>query len=163
EGGKLQLEYVAFDPRAEVEGVADLLALRAQFKGLELSTIVEPGVPSFVFGDPGRVRQVLLNLARIPIKVTREGAVIIRLRARPHALECELSDTGTGDREEMLHGPCSGGPSPSLGSLKQLIEAMGGDVTVSSIEGRGSRCLVLLPIETQVPAERDLLPDAAGR
>ena len=176
EAGKLRLECVPFDPRAEVEGVMDLLALRAHTKGVELLTVIASSVPMCVFGDAGRVRQVLLNLAGNAVKYTSSGEVVIHLSARRDELEFEIADSGVGigrDALDRLFKPFSqidappmhrhGGTGLGLAISKQLVEAMGGRITVRSQEGRGAQFFVSLPIDTQVAADDDRVPGALGR
>jgi signal transduction histidine kinase/DNA-binding response OmpR family regulator len=79
EAGKLVLEVVDCDVRQLVEGVADLLAEPAHRKGLELITVIEPEVPALLRGDPGRLRQVLTNLAGNAVKFTERGDVVIQV------------------------------------------------------------------------------------
>jgi len=93
EAGKLDLDQVDFDLREVVEEVAALLAGTAQTKGLELVTFVEPTVPRTLRGDPGRLRQVLLNLAGNAVKFTDNGEVLIH---------CELSDPGANGATVLL-------------------------------------------------------------
>jgi len=101
EAGKLSLEFIDFDLRSVVEEVADLLADRAHAKGLELSTLVRPEVPTAVRGDPGRLRQVLTNLVGNAVKFTEEGEVVVtasvaRETARDALVLFEVTDTGIG-------------------------------------------------------------------
>ena len=78
EAGRLELENIDFDLRNTLDDVTGLLGERASTKGLEWATLVRPGVPSTVRGDPGRLRQVLLNLAGNAIKFTEQGEVVLR-------------------------------------------------------------------------------------
>src|SRR5206468_11334124 len=104
EAGKLELETLDFQPRAVIEGVLDLLAERAHSKGLELISIIDAGLPTFVRGDPGRLRQVLTNLVGNGIKFTERGEVVVSVtRAdsatdvdpeRPATLRFSVADTG---------------------------------------------------------------------
>ncbi|MBL8111945.1 MAG: hypothetical protein JNK60_03610, partial [Acidobacteria bacterium] len=80
EAGKMELESISFSPRTCVEQASDILALRAQEKGLELTVLVEPDVPERVLGDPARLRQVLLNLGSNAVKFTERGDVTIHVR-----------------------------------------------------------------------------------
>ncbi|MGI8427494.1 MAG: PAS domain S-box protein, partial [Actinomycetota bacterium] len=101
EAGKLKLKILDFDLRTAVKEAADLLAAQANFKGLELNTIVRPEVPTTVRGDPGRLRQVLINLVGNAIKFTETGEVVVRVglaAANPHEfiVRFEVTDTGVG-------------------------------------------------------------------
>ncbi|MEK9162649.1 MAG: PAS domain S-box protein, partial [Chloroflexota bacterium] len=78
EAGRLELDAIHFDLRTTVEGVADTLAQRAEDKGLEMACLIQPNVPSRLKGDPGRLRQILVNLAGNAIKFTSKGEVVIR-------------------------------------------------------------------------------------
>src|SRR5512132_3790730 len=100
EAGRLQLEAIDFDLTAIVENSLDLLAERAQGNGLELACVFQPDVPRGVTGDPGRLRQVLLNLVGNAIKFTHEGGVVVRVSLtggdETTAVRFEVTDTGIG-------------------------------------------------------------------
>ena len=107
EAGKLALEQVDFDLRASVEDVLELLAERAQGKGLELAGVVTPSVPDLVRGDPGRLRQVLTNLLGNAVKFTDTGHVVLTVRtvAGPDGggrLRFDVADSGIGISPEGL-------------------------------------------------------------
>jgi len=156
EAGKLQLEIVACDVRETVEEVADLLAGAAHRAGLELLTAVDPGVSSDLRGDPGRLRQVLLNLVGNAIKFTERGEVVVRASLAEEAAESalirfEVADTGIGITPEaqaglfaafsQVDGSTSrryGGTGLGLAISKQLAELMGGEIGVESERGVGS-------------------------
>jgi PAS domain S-box-containing protein len=168
EAGKLELEVTDFDVLEVVEDVVELLAPQAQTKGLELAASVQPEVPRFVRGDPGRLRQVLLNLAGNAIKFTDHGEVVVRVdpavnsaesrhgqpaaeTAAPVLLRFEVADTGVGippEAQARLFQAFSqadssttrkyGGTGLGLAISKQLVERMGGMIAVESTPGRGS-------------------------
>ncbi len=157
ESGRLDLETVDFDLESTVGDLAATLALRAQEKGLELLYSVDPAIPRILRGDPGRLRQVLINLVGNAIKFTDEGEVVIRftLVGEPAGasarLCCTVRDTGIGipaDKREMLFGSFTqvdasttrryGGTGLGLAISSRLVELMGGAIGVTSEEGKGS-------------------------
>ena len=81
EAGRMQIETLDFELRTVVEEGVDLLAEQARAKGLELSTLIDPDLPSDVSGDPGRLRQILLNLVSNAVKFTDSGQVVVRVRS----------------------------------------------------------------------------------
>jgi PAS domain S-box-containing protein len=156
EAGKLNLETIDFDLQSEVEDVSALLAGRAQSKGLELASLVEPGTPTAVRGDPFRLRQVLTNLIGNAIKFTEEGEVVLRVSlvgddADPVTIRFEVEDTGIGitrEQRQRLFRSFSqadasttrhyGGTGLGLAISKQLVEMMEGEIGVESEPGMGS-------------------------
>jgi two-component system, sensor histidine kinase and response regulator len=156
EAGKLDLETIDFDLRNTLEEATSLLAERASAKGLELVSLVRPDVPDMVRGDPGRLRQILLNLAGNAIKFTAEGEVILRARLVSESeagvlVRFEVSDTGIGltpEAQARLFQPFSqadasttrryGGTGLGLAICRQLTELMGGEIGVRSEPGEGS-------------------------
>src|SRR5690606_38758244 len=101
ESGKLQLETIAFDLGNVVEEVVSLMAERAATKSLELTCLVDASVPTDLVGDPGRIRQVLLNLVGNAIKFTERGEVAVRATLQHDGpgravVRCEVQDTGVG-------------------------------------------------------------------
>ena len=110
---KLELEMLDFDLRDGLENVVEMFAPKAVEKGLELISIVAPKVPSVVRGDPGRLRQILINLVGNAIKFTHQGEVIIRVNVdaeddRTAKLRLAVTDTGIGippDRIAALFSP----------------------------------------------------------
>ncbi len=101
EAGKLDIELIEMDLRSIMDDVAHLLAIQAHAKGLELITSVDPFLPDWVIGDPGRTRQILLNLGSNAIKFTRHGEVSIELvmtsaDADGTKIRCSVRDTGMG-------------------------------------------------------------------
>jgi signal transduction histidine kinase/ligand-binding sensor domain-containing protein/DNA-binding response OmpR family regulator/HPt (histidine-containing phosphotransfer) domain-containing protein len=156
EAGRLELEHIDMDLRAVVDDVAHLLAIQAHAKGLEMISSVDPLTPERVVGDPGRVRQVLLNLGSNAIKFTAAGEVSIGLRVTQADLHgtlihCEVRDTGIGipaARLDTLFQPFTqidasttrhyGGTGLGLSIVRRLVELMGGASGVESTEGEGS-------------------------
>ncbi|MBS2034229.1 response regulator [bacterium] len=153
EADKVQLEEIPFDLRAAVEDVLDLLAFKAQEKGLEVALLMSPDLPNRVIGDPCRFRQVLLNLVSNAVKFTAKGEVTVRIRAGEQSGQvlCEVSDTGEGIAPAALDGlfePFSqadssttrrfGGTGLGLAICRRLVRAMGGEIAVVSQPGLGS-------------------------
>jgi len=101
EAGKLDLEQSDMDLRGTLEDVARLLAIQADTKGLEVTADIDPGLPEVLRGDPGRLRQILLNLGGNAVKFTQQGEIAIKLRVVEQTDEevrvrCEIRDTGIG-------------------------------------------------------------------
>ena len=156
EAHQMQLENLSFDLRAEVEEVAQLLAVVAQSKELELIDFIDPAVPTALRGDPFRLRQVLTNLLSNAIKFTEQGEVILFVRLVEETSErvtirFEVQDTGIGmtpHEQEQLFKAFSqassatasryGGTGLGLVISKRLIELMRGRMEVESDKGRGS-------------------------
>ncbi|MEI6036225.1 MAG: CHASE domain-containing protein, partial [Verrucomicrobiae bacterium] len=156
EAGKVELETVEFDLTDVMEGFADVLALSASDKGLELICAVAPDVPTELLGDPARLRQILLNLAGNAIKFTHRGEVsvlasLVSATASAAVLRFAVRDTGIGipqDKQAMLFGKFIqadasvnrqfGGSGLGLSISKQLAELMGGEIGVTSAPGQGS-------------------------
>ncbi len=156
EAGKLELEEVEFDLHTVIEGAADLLYPMAQQKGLEMMCLVEPDVPAELDGDPGRLRQIVLNFMNNALKFTQEGEIVltaslVEQTADEVVIRVSVRDTGIGipgDRlgclfQEFTQVDASttrrfGGTGLGLAISKQLAEAMDGEVGVESVEGEGS-------------------------
>jgi len=156
EARKLELERLDFDLRSTLKDTADLLAIGAHEKGLELVCFVEPEVPSFLRGDPGRLRQILVNLGGNAVKFTETGEIVIRVRLesedeRNVTIRFSVSDTGIGipaNRQDILFSPFTqvdgsitrkyGGTGLGLAISKHLTELMGGKICLKSEEGKGS-------------------------
>jgi two-component system, sensor histidine kinase and response regulator len=157
EAGKVDLEEVDFDLRECVEGVLKTLALRADDKGLEFLSDIAPNVPEFVSGDPGRLRQVLLNLLGNALKFTSEGEVSLKVtcgakEGRTSLLNFVVADTGVGIPSEKISTIFDsftqadtsttrvyGGTGLGLTISRRLIEMMGGQIKVESEIGVGSK------------------------
>jgi signal transduction histidine kinase/DNA-binding response OmpR family regulator len=156
EADKMQLETLDFRLRETIEGTLDLVAERAQSKGLELTCLVEHEVPDQFMGDPGRLRQILLNLLSNAVKFTQKGdvhlAVALARDADKHAeLEFTVRDTGMGisleaqphlfkpfEQEDMSTTRCFGGTGLGLAICRRLVELMEGQIGFKSQPGEGS-------------------------
>ena len=174
EAGSLTLQQEVFRPRRLVEALADLLAARAQTKGLDAAVTVADDLPDFLLGDRVRLRAALENLIDNAVKFTAEGAVRLDARAarRPRGrvkLVFTVSDSGIGltaAEIKRLFRPFTqasadiarryGGAGLGLAVVKHLARLMGGDLTVTSRRGRGSSfCLaVVLPLASAEAAEQ---------
>ncbi len=156
EAGKLELDPIDFDLRTTVEEVVKLLAAKAHKKDLELACLMPADLPLTLHGDPGRLRQILINLIDNAIKFTPQGDVLVRATVGEETpdsiiLRLEIIDSGIGispeDRAELFQpfsqADCSisrkyGGTGLGLAICKRLVELMGGQIGIESEVGRGS-------------------------
>ena len=156
EAGKLDFEIIDFDLRVAMEDTLDLLAEKAGNAGLELVGCVDAPVPTHVKGDPGRFRQVLLNLVGNAIKFTKEGHVSVRVSLLEETtdtatIRVAVTDTGIGvdsTTQPLLFHPFQqadnsttrqfGGTGLGLAICKKLVEQMAGTIGVDSQLGQGS-------------------------
>ena len=157
EAGQLDLELIRFDLRTTVEDVAQSMAGRAESRGIELSCLIQHDIPTDLLGDPGRLRQILVNLIGNAVKFTPAGEVLIEVTVDSEAdrelqLRFSVTDTGIGipqNRIEDLFKRFSqvdstttrkyGGTGLGLAISKNLVELMGGEIGVESREGAGSK------------------------
>ncbi len=164
EAGKLDLEEVPFDLRKLVRETMRSMALRAQQKGLELRCEVPANLPRTMKGDPGRLRQVLINLLGNAIKFTQQGSVTLALAMGagmddPCDIEFAVSDTGIGiprEKQQLIFEAFSqvdgsttrqfGGTGLGLTICRRLVILMHGDIDVSSEPGRGSTFRFTVPL-----------------
>jgi two-component system sensor histidine kinase/response regulator len=156
EAGRIELETLAFDVRATIGQALKPLALRAHEKGLELVCSVHPDVPAHVVGDPGRLRQVLVNLVGNAVKFTERGEVVVRvdrqvLEGNEVVLHIVVRDTGVGvpaAKRELIFDAFTqadssttrrfGGTGLGLAITKRLVQLMHGRIWLESDEGPGS-------------------------
>jgi signal transduction histidine kinase/DNA-binding response OmpR family regulator/HPt (histidine-containing phosphotransfer) domain-containing protein len=176
EAGKLELEQVDMDLRSIVEDVARLLSVQAHAKGLEFTVQIDANLPTYVLGDAGRVRQILLNLAGNAVKFTHTGEVSIAIKTLDEdpngwRVRCEIRDTGVGipaERLTALFTPFSqvdssttrkyGGTGLGLSIVKRLVDLMGGEVQVESRQGQGSLFSFTARFARSVHSPSNLVP-----
>ncbi len=176
EAGRLEIETIDFSPRSTVDDAVSILAGQAYAKGLELCCLIHADVPSQLRGDPGRLRQILVNLIGNAVKFTHQGEVVVEVRqegtrrgargteddqtAGKVHLRFEVRDTGIGMTPEVqrrlfqafVQGDGSvtrkyGGTGLGLAICRQLVELMGGAFGAISEPGRGSRFWFSIPFE----------------
>ncbi len=155
EAGKLQMDIATCDPWSIVSDVVSVLNVRAVQKGIELTVESEGPIPATVQTDHDRLRQCLMNLVGNAVKFTSEGSVRLSVRLRGSAEESfirfDVGDTGIGisqDRLNAIFEPFTqaerstsrkfGGTGLGLAISRQIARALGGDITASSVESRGS-------------------------
>ena len=165
EAGELELDHAEFDLHELAGDVSDLLAEPADAKGLEFISFVAPEVPTMVYGDPARLRQVLINLLGNGVKFTEEGEVFLSVSSEGPAggnakVTFEVRDTGIGiDSEDLPHLFDSfkqadasvtrryGGTGLGLSIAQQLVEMMGSKIEVVSAPGQGTRFYFALDLK----------------
>ncbi|BAN34070.1 hypothetical protein SCD_n00221 [Sulfuricella denitrificans skB26] len=156
EAGHMSIEQVPFHLQESLEQVADLFSARIEEKKLELILEIAPDVPAEILGDPLRLSQVLTNLVSNAIKFTERGEIHIKVEVAEHTpatqqLRFSVRDTGiglsSGQAERLFQAFTQadssttrkyGGTGLGLAICKQLVELMGGEISVSSVEGQGS-------------------------
>lgn len=157
EADRVDLENINFDLRLTVESIADTLAPKASCKGLELASMVDHRVPTLLRGDPGRLRQILINLLGNAVKFTEKGEVVIRVELKEETednatLVFSVTDTGIGipqDKQQKIFDSFTqadgsttrkyGGTGLGLSICRRLVELMRGQIGVESEPGKGSR------------------------
>jgi CheY-like chemotaxis protein len=175
EAGKMLVEPIPFDLRLAVEDMAELMASKAGEKGLDLILRFSPDTPSRVIGDPGRIRQILINLCGNAVKFTSKGHVYLSVECEERTgerarLRFSVADTDIGIPasklanvfERFTQADASttrsyGGTGLGLSISKQLVELMGGKLGVESKVGEGSRFWFTLPLPV------DLTPPSAAQ
>jgi two-component system, sensor histidine kinase and response regulator len=177
EAGKFDLDPIDFNPRDAIGDMADAMSLRAHQKGLELIVDVDATVPPTVQGDPGRLRQILVNLIGNAIKFTSHGEVVLRvtteaLTPQGVVLHFSVADTGVGiplDRQKRVFEAFTqadgsttrthGGTGLGLTIATQLVALMGGRLWVESEVGKGSTFHFTANLGTVQPSVATTLSD----
>ena len=178
EAGKLELVEQPFSLVALVEGVVELLAPRAQGKGLEIATSIAPNVPERLIGDAARLRQVLLNLAGNAVKFTEKGGIGVRVTMVGETLvRFAVADTGPGipaesrdtifEEFEQADGSASrshAGTGLGLTISKRIVERMRGVIALDHTGPKGSVFSVTVPLAASEPLDQPMAkPDLSGR
>ncbi|MDH4153386.1 MAG: PAS domain S-box protein [Nitrospira sp.] len=172
EAGKLELETIAFDLRLALDESLDLVAERASAKGLNLACLFHADVPRDLLGDPGRLRQVVMNLTSNAIKFTERGDVVVEVTVEAQSkvdatIRITVTDTGIGIAEEacdrlfqsfsQADGSTTrkyGGTGLGLAICKRLVEMMGGTIGVTSQVGEGSCFWATVTLRKQAEGSR---------
>ena len=163
EAGKIELQNINFNLSRTIEDVAELLAPEAHRKQLQLMSHIHTDVPRWVKGDPGRLRQILTNLAGNALKFTDKGEVVLECEVVEEAstftaVKLSIRDTGIGIAEEHQKDLFNsftqvdetntrkyGGTGLGLAISKQLVELLGGEIGVKSGRGEGSTFWFTMP------------------
>jgi len=165
EAGKLELEHALFDVHALIKESVKLFSSKVNEKKIKMELLISPEVPEILYGDPGRIRQVLNNLISNAVKFTEVGNIIVRLVVLENnekyiKLQFQVNDTGIGMSQELLLKLFNvftqadatttrkyGGTGLGLAISKRLIMLMGGVISVESVLGKGSNFYVELDLE----------------
>jgi signal transduction histidine kinase len=168
EAGRLQLEKAECSPSQLLENIYSTLSPLAASKGIEFKLILSPNLPNIVYTDPTRLRQCVVNLVSNAIKFTNHGHVYVRALVnssdgQQQKFYVVVEDTGIGIPKENIGQLFDafnqmdnrtagqyGGTGLGLAITKQLVELMGGQISVVSDQGNGSAFTITLPLETSI-------------
>ncbi len=179
EAGKLELEYIPVNLQMLCEDVSDLVSIRTQEKGIEFYLRIRPGCPRFVMGDPGRIRQIILNLCGNAVKFTEKGHVLLDIEPvhvsdLVATIKFSIRDSGIGISEDQIEKIFNkfdqadtsttrrfGGTGLGLSISRQLIQMMGSDIKVDSVlhEGSNFHFELTFNIATSYPGHELDVPD----
>ena len=160
ENGLLHLDKHRFDVRELHQDVHDMFQVKCREKGLDLELKMDQEVPRAVVGDSHRLRQILINLVSNAIKFTERGRISVHIKKEKSHYRWIVRDTGVGIRDENMNRLFKvftqednsvtrryGGTGLGLAITKNLVELMGGDISVESQEGKGTTFTFTLPLE----------------
>ncbi len=160
EAGHLEIERVPFNLPATLDDAVDLVADQVESRQIDLACLMGPGVPETFDGDPGRLRQVLVNLLANAVKFTERGHVELRVTRDGAVLRFEIADTGIGiapEAQARLFRTFSqvdssmsrryGGTGLGLAICRRLVSLMGGEIGVESQPEEGSTFWFTLPVD----------------
>lgn len=177
EAGRMELESISFDIRSLIETTIFLYDAKAREKEIELNMFISSNVPSFVVGDPTKIRQIISNLVSNAVKFAEKGEVFIQVSASKDEqsntlINFQVKDTGIGMNEKeinKLFKPFSqadisssrkyGGTGLGLAICKRLVEMMGGTIEVESEKHVGTTFKFILPLKEAKDALISTLPD----
>jgi PAS domain S-box-containing protein len=174
EAGKFDLENIPFKLRHLIEDISNSIAVRAHQKKLELTSFISPDIPYWLHSDPGRLRQILMNLAGNALKFTHKGEIFITAQEEKDlgnkvAIRFSVKDTGIGipkDKQKAIFNSFTqadgsitreyGGTGLGTAISKQLVELMGGNIGFTSEEGKGSTFFFTIDLLKQKNLKIDL-------
>ena len=175
EAGAMVLEQVRFPLKRWLWEAVMPLQISAQAKGLDLQLHAAPDLPKDMVGDPGRMRQIITNLVSNAIKFTERGSVQVTMTVQDQQLLMSVADTGIGIAPEkqqaifeaFVQADSStsrryGGTGLGLAISMQLAQAMGGQITLHSQQGQGSRFDVSIPFAHEASGSQDFLSTQLG-
>ncbi|WP_054956884.1 response regulator [Paenibacillus dakarensis] len=175
ETGKMELEEHPFELKSCIQEVTGLFSAEAHKKNLELHYFIDENIPDIIYGDMGRLRQVLINLVSNAVKFTHHGGVylgvsLVEKNEETYTLEFNIKDTGIGisaNKMDRLFKPFSqldssmtrkyGGTGLGLAICKSLVQMMGGDIHVESTETKGATFIFTIKVNKY--EKYDQLPD----
>jgi signal transduction histidine kinase/ActR/RegA family two-component response regulator len=177
ESGRVQLEETPFDLGAMLRDITDMMRMRAEDNGLQLLFDQTSRLPRYIVGDEARLRQILINLLGNAIKYTQQGSISLRLYMKqnkiPHML-FDVEDTGIGispEDQQHVFNPfvqvdardINKGTGLGLAITRQLVQMMGGSISLESEPGKGSSFRVELPLKEAMESSIDKLTQAEIR
>ncbi len=180
EAGRLELERTELDVRAVVDDAVGMVSEQASGRGLQVRAVIDEAVPQTLFGDPVRLRQVLMNLLSNAVKFTHEGSVTVSVQLEERArrqsrIRFAVADTGIGiesEARERLFEPFTqadgtttrryGGTGLGLAICRRVVQLMGGQIGVDSEPGQGSEFWFVIPLGVAARMARQKLAAQDG-